>query len=103
MIGIVLSSIMALITFGDFTHVLYVWGIYGGIQFIEGTFITPKILGDKVGLSPLAIIIAIFAGGKLFGLVGIFLAVPGATVVRVLFNEFHVWLEAKADQGALEV
>ena len=45
---------------------------------------TPRILGDSVGLSPLVIILALFAGGQLFGLLGVFLAVPAAATVRVL-------------------
>ena len=89
LIGIVLSSIMALLTFGDFIHVAYVWGVFMVVQGLEGMVITPKILGDKVGISPLLVILAIFAGGKLFGLLGVFLAVPGAAVLRILLRHLH--------------
>ncbi len=94
-VGIILASIMALITFGDTQHLFYVWGVFAVVQFLEGIFITPKIIGEKTGLSPVTVIIAIFAGGKLFGLLGIFLAVPGAAIVRVLFRYFHTWLLSK--------
>ncbi len=94
-VGIILASLMALITFGDTHHLFYVWGVFAGVQFLEGIFITPKIIGEKTGLSPVTVIIAIFAGGKLFGLLGIFLAVPGAAIVRVLFRYFHGWLLSK--------
>jgi predicted PurR-regulated permease PerM len=83
-VGIVLSSLMALVTFGDLMHVVYVWLVFVVVQGIEGTLVTPRILGNSVGLSPLVIIVALFAGGQLCGLLGIFLAVPAAATVRVL-------------------
>lgn len=94
-IGILLASLMALMTYGDFTSVIYVWIVFGVVQFLEGTFITPRILGKNVGMSPLVIILAIIIGGKLFGLLGIFLAVPGAAIFRVLGKHFHAWLVKK--------
>jgi predicted PurR-regulated permease PerM len=83
---------MAVVTFGVFTHVLMVWGLFAVVQFMEGTFITPKIMGESVGLSPLAVILAIVAGGSLFGLLGIFLAVPGAAVCKVLAKHTYRWV-----------
>lgn len=91
LVGIVLSSIMALATFGDLIHLLQVVGVFLVVQFLESWLITPKIIGEKVGLSPLVIIVAIFAGGHLFGLLGVFLAVPGAAVCRVLTKHLHAW------------
>ncbi len=97
LLGIVLSSIMALVTHETFTSVLLVWALYVLIQFIEGTFITPKVLGEKVGLSPLVVILAILAGGSLFGLLGIFLAIPGVAIGRVLFTNYYNWLVHQYD------
>jgi predicted PurR-regulated permease PerM len=82
--GIVISSLMALVTFGDMLHVVYVWLVFAIVQALEGTIVTPRILGGSVGLSPLVIILALFAGGQLAGLLGIFLAVPAAAAFRVL-------------------
>ena len=93
--GIVLSSLMALVTFGDLAHLLWVWAVYAIVQFLEGTFITPRILGESVGLSPLVIILALFAGGQLFGLLGIFLAVPAAATLRVLARSSYQWVIAR--------
>ena len=90
-IGILLSSLMALVTFGDFTHVLWVWGVYAIVQALEGTVITPRVLGESLGLSPLVIILALFAGGQLFGLLGIFLAVPTAAALRVVVRHSYMW------------
>ncbi|MFM1848455.1 MAG: hypothetical protein RL417_1929, partial [Pseudomonadota bacterium] len=87
--GIILSSIMALVTFGDFSHVLQVWLVFAIVQGLEGTVITPRILGEKVGLSPLAVILALVVGGQLFGLLGVFLAVPAAAALRVLAGYLH--------------
>ena len=97
LVGIVLSSIMALVTFGDFTHIFQVWIVFAIVQFLEGFVITPKIIGNSVGLSPLIVILAIFAGGQLFGLLGIFLAVPGAAVLKVLGKHLHQWVLTKTE------
>ncbi len=94
-IGILLSSVMALVTFGDFQHLFLVWAVYAVVQALEGTLITPKILGDSVGLSPLTIILALVAGGTLFGLLGIFLAVPGTAALKVLLSSLHDWYMEK--------
>jgi predicted PurR-regulated permease PerM len=92
LVGIVLSSLLTLVTFGDLVHLLWLWGIYAVVQFLEGTFITPRILGESVGLSPLMVILALFAGGQLFGLLGIFLAVPAAAVLKVLGKHSYGWV-----------
>ena len=89
--GIVLSCLMALVTFGDVSHVLWVLGVFAIVQFLEGMVITPRIMGESVGLSPLVIILALFAGGQLFGLLGIFLAVPAAATLRVLVRHSYRW------------
>jgi len=92
MVGIVLTSVMTLVTFGTFSPLLSVWAYFAVVQTVESIYLTPKIQGDKVGLSPLVVILAIVAGGKLFGLLGIFLAVPAAAIIRVLGQKTHKWL-----------
>jgi predicted PurR-regulated permease PerM len=89
--GIILSSLMALVTFGDFSHVLWTLGVFGAVQVLDGTLITPRVIGESVGLSPLIIILALFAGGQLFGLLGIFLAIPAAATLRVLVRYSYNW------------
>jgi len=54
------------------------------IQQVEASIISPKILGDRVGLHPLLVILVLLAGGKLYGLTGLILAVPAAAIIRVL-------------------
>lgn len=92
LMGIVLSSLLALVTFGDLIHLVWVWVIFAVVQFLEGTFITPRILGESVGLSPLMVILALFAGGQMFGLLGVFLAVPAAAVLKVLGKHSYSWV-----------
>ena len=82
--GIVAASMMAVLEFHDITHVIYVLILYGTAQLLEGTVITPKIIGDKMGLHPLLIIVAIITGGELFGLMGMLLAVPVAAILKIL-------------------
>jgi len=86
-IGILLACVLALLKFHDFIHILYVLGVFGAGQMIESFVLTPKIVGSRVGLSPLAVIIAVLAGGELFGFMGILLAVPSAAVLRVCLDE----------------
>jgi len=53
-------------------------------QFIEGSFLTPKLVGDRIGLHPVIVIFSVAAGGQLFGFFGILLALPAAAVLSVL-------------------
>ena len=84
-LGLVTSVMVAYFqTSGDWSFVGIVAAIFFAGQFIEGNFITPKVMGDSVGLHPLWIIFALMAGGSLMGIVGMFLAVPVAASVGVL-------------------
>ncbi|MDD3893463.1 MAG: AI-2E family transporter [Syntrophomonadaceae bacterium] len=56
------------------------------IQQIEGNVITPKIIGNKLGMHPLLIVFSILAGGKIMGFWGLLLAVPGAAVIKVIIS-----------------
>lgn len=86
-LGLVTSVVVAFLqTGGDLTFVAIIACIFFAGQFIEGNFITPKLMGDSVGLHPLWIIFALMAGGSLMGLVGMFLAVPLAASIGVLVN-----------------
>lgn len=64
------------------------------IHQLEGNIISPKILGDKVGLHPLAVIFSLLAGGELYGLVGMLLAVPTAAVFRVIIKFIYIKVAA---------
>jgi predicted PurR-regulated permease PerM len=89
MIGILLASVMALVTFGDMASLVQAWVVFLVVQSLEGTLITPRVMGKNVGMSPLTIILAIVVAGKLFGLLGVFLAIPGAAVCKVLVRHLY--------------
>jgi predicted PurR-regulated permease PerM len=88
--GIVLGALVGMsvgyFQFEDWSAVAAVGGIFAIGQFIEGNFVTPKLVGDKVGLHPVWIIFGMLAGGTLFGFVGIFLAIPITAIIGVLLR-----------------
>ncbi|MGO4550576.1 AI-2E family transporter [Lysobacter sp. 2RAF19] len=87
--GVVLGVIAALVQYGDWTHVALVLGVFGVGQVIESYVLTPRLVGDKIGLHPVAVIFAIMAGGQLFGFLGVLLALPVAAVANVLLRYAH--------------
>jgi predicted PurR-regulated permease PerM len=56
---------------------------------LEGMVLTPKLVGDRIGLHPVAVIFAVLAGGQLFGFLGVLLALPIASVIMVLIRHIH--------------
>jgi len=58
-------------------------------QMLEGYVLTPRIVGDRIGLHPVAVIFAIMAGGQLFGFLGMLLALPVAAIANVLLRFAH--------------
>jgi predicted PurR-regulated permease PerM len=87
--GMVVGVITAIVQFGDLTIVVYVLGVFSVGQLLEGFVLTPLLVGDKIGLHPVAVIFAVLAGGQLFGFVGILLGLPIAAVVMVLLRFAH--------------
>jgi predicted PurR-regulated permease PerM len=84
LVGFVVGIGVALAQFGDWQPVAMVAGVFIAGQFLEGNFVTPKLVGDRVGLHPVWIIFGLMAGGVLFGFTGILLAVPATAVIGVL-------------------
>ena len=66
------------------TSLLKVVVVYGAAQALDGSVISPRIVGDSVGIHPVLVVLAITVGGFFFGFVGLLLAVPGAVGVRLL-------------------
>ncbi|HCP47106.1 MAG TPA: hypothetical protein DIU15_13760 [Deltaproteobacteria bacterium] len=85
-LGIVVGTMLAVLKFGFTIEVFKVWAVYGVVQGIEGALLTPKIVGDSVGLHPVVVVLALVAGGNLFGFLGILLAVPLAAAAQVLIG-----------------
>ncbi len=82
-VGMVLSVGLALLQFDDWLRVAIVAGIFFVGQSVEGNFLTPKLVGESVGLHPVWIIFGLLAGGALFGFVGVLLAIPAAAIIGV--------------------
>jgi predicted PurR-regulated permease PerM len=83
-LGFVASVGMALLQFDGYIMVIVIAAIFFTGQFVEGNFLQPILVGDKVNLHPVWIIFALLAGGALLGFVGVLLAVPGAAVIGVM-------------------
>ena len=86
--GFVLSIILALAQFGSTTKVVEVIVVFLVGQFMEGNFLTPKLVGDNIGLHPVWVMFALLAGGVLLGFLGLMVAVPLAAVIGVLVRHF---------------
>lgn len=84
--GIVLGLVAALVQYGDWQHMAGVLVVFGIGQIIESYVLTPKLVGDRIGLHPMAVIFAVLAGGQLFGFLGMLLALPVAAVTNVLLR-----------------
>lgn len=92
----VAALIIALVQYGDWYHPLLVLVVVGIVQMLEGLVISPKIMGDRVGLHPLTIIIAIMVGTTLFGgILGGILAIPVTAALRAIMFRY-VWGRRRA-------
>ncbi len=94
-IGIVSASVSAYLQFQDVIAVLWVVLVFGVGQLLEGTILTPRLVGRRIGLHPVAVIFAVMAGGQLFGFFGVLLALPAAAAIKVWLNHAHeAWMRA---------
>jgi Predicted permease len=91
--GLGVSLAIAFTQFDGWTNPVLVIAVFASGNFLEGNFISPKIVGDRVGLHPVWLLFAVMAGGSLLGITGALLAVPVAAaigvVVRFLIQEYR--------------
>ncbi|MDT8896242.1 AI-2E family transporter [Halomonas sp. I1] len=88
-VGISVAGVVAFFQSGEIWMLLGVAVVFGFGQFIESIVLQPKLLGDKIGLHPVAVIFAVLAGGQLFGFTGVLLALPVAAMVMVVLRYLH--------------
>ncbi len=88
-VGVVAALAAAIFQFQDVLHPALALGVFVLGQSLEGMVLTPKLVGDQVGLHPVAVIFAVLAGGQLFGFVGILLALPVTAALNVLVKYAH--------------
>jgi len=81
------ASTMSILQFGFDVHLALVVGWYALIQFLEGMVLTPRIVGQSVGLHPVAVIVGLLIGGDLLGFLGLIVAVPLTAVVQVFVRD----------------
>jgi predicted PurR-regulated permease PerM len=92
--GIGLASLTVALEPNPLWQMIGVVATFSIAQFIEGSFLTPKLVGDRIGLHPVIVIFAVAAGGQLFGFFGILLALPAAAVLSVLVRfAYHRYLK----------
>ncbi|MGR9046398.1 MAG: AI-2E family transporter [Gammaproteobacteria bacterium] len=89
LVGIVVASVAALFQFHDVLYLIPVALVFSLGQALEGMLLTPWLVGDKIGLHPVAVIFSVLAGGQLFGFLGILLALPVASIIMVLIRHVH--------------
>ncbi|MEX2379925.1 MAG: AI-2E family transporter, partial [Vicingaceae bacterium] len=87
-IGALLPVVVALITKDSLFYPLAVIAIFGFVQFLEGNFITPNIIGSKVNVNPMAAIVALIIGAKIWGIAGMILAIPICGILKIMFSHY---------------
>jgi predicted PurR-regulated permease PerM len=103
-LGLILATLAGLLQFaataGLAKVVLMVAVVYGLGQLLESLFLTPRLVGERIGLHPLAVIFALLAFGQLFGFVGVLIALPASAVLLVAMRRAHTgYLASKMYQG----
>jgi len=88
-LGLTLAVLSAILQFGIGTELVVVLIIYGIGQLLEGFFLTPRLVGERIGLHPVAVLFALLLFGKLFGFFGVLLALPISAVSLVLVQ--YLW------------
>jgi predicted PurR-regulated permease PerM len=106
-IGLVLALLAALLQFQSLGGVLLVVAVYAVGQVVESFFLTPRLVGERIGLHPIAVIFALMAFGHLFGFVGVLIALPASAVLlvavrrlQVLYVRSPLYRERRAAAGA---
>jgi len=86
--GFIISILLALAQFDTLSPTILVVLVFASGQFIEGNILTPKLVGDSIGLHPVWIMFALLAGGVLLGILGMLIAVPTAAALAVLLRHW---------------
>lgn len=96
-LGVFMAVVAMLLQDPSWLHLLGVAAVFAVGQVLEGAVLTPLLVGDKIGLHPVAVIFAVMAGGQLFGFIGVLLALPVAAVLAVAVRRASaLWLASAA-------
>ncbi len=88
-LGLTLAAIVALLQFGLWHAVVVVTLVYGCGQVLEGFILTPRLVGQRIGLHPLAVIFALLAFGHVFGFFGVLVALPASAMLLVALRRIR--------------
>lgn len=86
--GVLLPTAFALIQFGSYSTPLIILGVLGGVQFISGNILEPRVMGNSLNISPLVALVALAFWGTLWGITGMFLSVPITVIMIIVFSQF---------------
>lgn len=89
-IGLILAAIATMLQFGTLQSFMILAMIYGVGTILEGFFLTPKLVGDRIQLHPVMVIFALLAFAQLFGFVGVLLALPSSAILSVAFRHLRI-------------
>ena len=99
-LGMVLAILAGALQFGGWYGILVVAGVYGFGQLVESLYLTPRLVGERIGLHPLAVIFALLAFGQLLGFLGVLIALPSSAVLLVAIRRARTsYLSSKLYQG----
>ncbi len=87
--GLIVALIAGAVQYGDWLHIVLVLVVFGVGQPLEGYVLVPRLVGNKIGLHPVAVMFAVLAGAQLFGFFGVLMALPAAAVAVVLLRYVH--------------
>ncbi len=98
--GVLLATLTGVLQFGDLTHLIWIWVVFTIGNVLEGSVFVPWLVGDRIGLHPVAVIFALLAFGQLFGFTGILLALPASAALLVWLRRVrHRYLASGMYQG----
>src|SRR5258706_7776827 len=99
-LGLILALISGVLQFAGWHGLLGVAVVYGIGQLLEGFVLTPRLVGERIGMSPLTVIFALLAFGHLFGFVGVLIALPVSAVLVVAVRRLRaLYVESELFQG----
>jgi predicted PurR-regulated permease PerM len=87
--GLLLACTASVFQLHDASGLIAVFAVFAAAQVLESVVLTPILVGDKIGLHPVAVIFSVMAGGQLFGFTGVLLALPVAAVLLVLLRHLN--------------
>jgi len=98
--GFFMATFAAMMQFTDWTSMLWVWGVFVMGQMLEGYVVVPRLVGERIGLHPLAVIFALLAFGQVFGFMGLLLALPASAVLMVALKRLRTgYLDSQLFKG----